>query len=178
VKKAQDLHEAGTCPDIKWHYIGQLQSNKAAMLVRDVPNLWAIESVGSVKLANKLHAACTTEGKSDLRVFVQVNTSSEPQKGGVPPGDTLTLCEHIQTKCESLHLAGLMTIGEAGASPIPFFRILRELRDEIGASLGSDGKAAEDASSGASASPGGSSSGGGSELELSMGMSGDFEDAI
>lgn len=111
VRKAQELKETGACPEIRWHYIGQLQSNKAALLVREVPGLWAIESVDSVKLANKLHAACIKEGREGLRVFVQVNTSAEAQKGGVTPDEAAALCEHILSKCGTLTLAGLMTIG-------------------------------------------------------------------
>ena len=76
LSNAQELLEkAPRLPtDIRWHFIGQLQSNKAKALVQGVPNLWAVESVDSVKLAAKLEtaaAACLTR-PAPLRVFVQV----------------------------------------------------------------------------------------------------------
>lgn len=59
--------------DIRWHFIGTLQSNKAKALVTGVPGLWAVESVDSPKLAAKLEAAAATAGRTEpLRVFVQV----------------------------------------------------------------------------------------------------------
>ena len=55
--------KAGELPsDIRWHFIGQLQSNKCKMLVGKVPNLYAVESVDSVKLANTLNKACVNAG--------------------------------------------------------------------------------------------------------------------
>lgn len=57
--------KAGELPtDIRWHFIGQLQSNKCKMLVGKVPNLYAVESVDSVKLANMLNKACVNAGAS------------------------------------------------------------------------------------------------------------------
>lgn len=61
--------------DIQWHFIGQLQSNKAKALVLGVPNLWVVESVDSQKLAAKLEAAAGAAARAEpLRVFVQVQS--------------------------------------------------------------------------------------------------------
>ena len=66
----------------------------------------------SAKLASKLDAAAAAVRTTPLRVFVQVNTSGEPQKGGVEDADAaVALARHIATACPHLRLAGLMTVG-------------------------------------------------------------------
>jgi pyridoxal phosphate enzyme (YggS family) len=144
--------------DIAWHFIGQLQSNKAKALVGGVPGLWAVESVDSVKLADLLNKAAAAAGRRErLRVFVQVNTSGEPQKGGVEPGGpAAALARHIVESCPALQLAGLMTIGKLGEVASAFFERLAHEREAVAAALGVPPVS----------------------LELSMGMSGDYELAI
>ena len=64
--------------DIKWHFIGALQSNKCKMLVEKVKNLWCVETVDSEKKARLLESgAAAIERKELLKVFIQVNTSGE-----------------------------------------------------------------------------------------------------
>jgi PLP dependent protein len=67
--------------DIKWHFIGSLQSNKCKVLVDRVPNLWCVETLDSERKARLLEtaaaAAATTTRQGPLKVFVQVNTSGE-----------------------------------------------------------------------------------------------------
>lgn len=137
-----------------------MQSNKAKPLVAEVPNLWAVESVDSVKLADLLNkaAAATKERTERLRVFIQVNTSDESQKGGVPCDgkSAAALAAHIIGNCPALQLVGLMTIGKLGDVSSVYFRRLAAERETVGAAIG---KTPED-------------------LELSMGMSGDFAMAI
>lgn len=146
--------------DVQWHFIGALQSNKCGTLVNNIAvSRLTIETVSSAKLANKLHAAVingsSETDKTRLRVFVQVNTSGEDSKSGVEPDAAcVELCRHIVDACPGLELRGLMTIGapnDAGC-----FTTLVECRDQVQAALGS-------------AAP---------PMELSMGMSGDYENAI
>lgn len=96
--------------------------------------------------------------------MVQVNTSGEENKSGVEPGDAaLALCRHIVDKCPHLQLSGLMTIGAIARSQSTTpenanedFETLRRVREEVARGLGwEEGR-----------------------LELSMGMSADFEGAI
>lgn len=98
-----------------------------------------------------------------LRVMVQVNTSGEEAKSGVEPADALALCKYIVEKCPSLQLTGLMTIGAIARSRATTpenenedFMCLREARDKVAEGLGWETE----------------------RLELSMGMSADFEGAI
>jgi len=147
------------CPDIRWHFIGNCQSNKARDLMR-CPNLSVIETVTSEKLATKLN---NQAGDDPVSVMVQINTSGEANKNGVEPGEGVKLCEHIVNKCARLQLVGLMTIGNLGNSiqagqkgENPDFLKLVEVRKEVASTLGVPENS----------------------LELSMGMSNDFEEAI
>lgn len=137
--------------------------------------LWAVESVDSEKKAGLLNrgwgerkipetANREEEEKKQLRVFVQVNTSGEESKSGVDPGETVKLCRFIREKCPRLKLQGVMTIGAIARSKATTpetenedFVCLRETRDSAVKELGLEGEGG---------------------LELSMGMSEDFEKAI
>ena len=147
--------------DVRWHFIGHLQSNKARALVVDVgAPLFMVESVDSLKLATTLDKACEAAGRADaLRVMLQVNTSGEASKSGVAPeGDELVaLCRHVHgPACARLALAGLMTIGAPGRDGEACFAALVACRARAAEALGVPGDA----------------------LELSMGMSADYEAAI
>lgn len=166
-------------PEIRWHFIGGLQSNKCVALARDVRGLWAVESVDTQKKASLLDKGWKErleskdkEGGSgagnhgdQLRVFVQINTSGEENKSGVEPGEqTVDLCRFIREKCPRLKLQGVMTIGAIARSKATTpenenedFICLRETRDKVDEALGLEGD---------------------DRLELSMGMSEDFEGAI
>jgi len=73
------ISKASSLPDdIKWHFIGALQSNKCKQLVAEVKNLWCVETVDTEKKARLLEAgAVSIDRKERLKVFVQVNTSGE-----------------------------------------------------------------------------------------------------
>lgn len=139
--------------DINWHFIGHLQSNKAKKLVVGVPNLAVVESVDSLKLAKKLNNACENVGRS-LNIYIQINTSSEDTKSGVMPSGACELAQSIASSCPRLSIAGLMTIGAPGDESC--FDTLVTCRHDVSQVLDVEENS----------------------LELSMGMSGDFETAI
>lgn len=150
--------------DVAWHFIGPLQSNKAAPLVKTVGlnKLACIETVSTLKLASKLNRAAETwndesgsEERKKLGIYIQVNTSGEDSKSGVSPGEEVAgLVKEISSECPMLSIDGLMTIGAPG--DYSCFEILAQCREEVASILEKDPK----------------------DLELSMGMSGDFEVAI
>jgi len=145
-----DLHDA------QWHMIGHLQTNKAA---KAAELFGAVDSVDSVKLAQKLNAAASSLGKK-ISVLIEINVGGEAAKSGVAPGSREV--EELLSAAggfESLEFRGLMTVPPYFDDPEaarPYFRKLRGLRDEIAAQrlpgVGMD--------------------------VLSMGMSHDFEVAI
>jgi len=146
----RDLHDA------EWHMIGHLQTNKAA---RTAELFHAVDSVDSLKLAEKLDAAARNLGRK-LNVLVEINVGGETAKSGVAP-DSQDLEELLSAapRLEALRFRGLMTVPPFADDPErarPYFRKLRELRDTI---------AARNLSAV-------------SMDQLSMGMSHDFEIAI
>ncbi|KAM3065828.1 hypothetical protein ACMFMG_009947 [Clarireedia jacksonii] len=162
---AQELMEkAEILPrDIKWHFIGGLQSNKCKPLASQIPNLFFVSSVDSQKKASQLslgRSLLSPPAPTPLSIHIQINTSGESSKSGVSPGpDALALCKYVIDECLNLKLTGLMTIGAIARSMVKEgeenedFRVLREERDRLEGELGV-------------------------QLELSMGMSNDFEEAI
>lgn len=140
---------------VRWHLIGHLQANKAR---RAVQLFDLIHSLDSPALAQRLDRLCEEAGRDELPVLIQVDLGDEATKSGVSEDGLNELAETI-VACRRLRLAGLMALPpffEDAEQVRPFFRRLRELRDQFG-ERGSFGAA---------------------RGELSMGMSHDYEVAI
>ncbi|MFP5384726.1 MAG: YggS family pyridoxal phosphate-dependent enzyme [Bacteriovoracia bacterium] len=97
------------CPEIRWHMIGHLQSNKINALFA-VPNLFAIHSVHDRSLVEKLIHAEDKLGH-ELCIFLQFNTSHEEEKSGFETYTDLRTSAELLLKCKKLKLTGLMTMG-------------------------------------------------------------------
>ena len=120
--------------DAEWHMIGQLQSNKAA---KAAELFSAVDSVDSLRLAEKLNAAAQRANKR-LPVLIEINVGSEAAKSGAAP-DSPELKQLLSAapSLEALQFRGLMTIPPFTEDPQqarPYFRRLRELRDQLSAS--------------------------------------------
>lgn len=115
----------------QWHLIGHLQTNKAK---KAVELFEVIHSLDSLHLAEALQQHAAKQQRT-VEVLIQVNTSGEPTKFGVPPDAALQLAESVAS-LPNLQLTGLMTIG-AFTNHIETIRRcfgrLRELYAEIGA---------------------------------------------
>ncbi|XP_052177160.1 uncharacterized protein LOC127791370 isoform X2 [Diospyros lotus] len=152
VEKAPQLPQ-----EIEWHFVGHLQSNKVKSLLAAVPNLAMVEGVDNEKVANHLDRGVSAIGRKPLKVLLQVNTSGEVSKSGVDPSACVDLVKHVQLGCPNLEFSGLMTIGMPDYSSTPEnFMKLRSCRAEVCRALGIPEN----------------------QCELSMGMSGDFEQAV
>ncbi len=123
----------GDLPGAEWHMIGHLQTNKAG---KAAEMFGAIDSVDSLKVAEKLDAAAQTLNKK-LSVLIEVNVGGEEAKSGVAPDSReLEALLLAAPRFEALHFRGLMTVPPFSDDPEaarPFFRKLRELRDAIAA---------------------------------------------
>jgi len=120
-------------PDAEWHMIGHLQTNKAG---KTVELFNAVDSVDSLKLAEKLDAAARQIGKN-LSVLIEINVGGEAAKSGVAP-DSPALEELLLAapRLERLMFHGLMTVPpftDDQRAARPYFQKLRELRDAIAA---------------------------------------------
>lgn len=106
-EKAEELKSV--CPDIRWHMIGHLQSNKLNALMK-VPNLHAIHSVHDRNLVDKL-IACDEKLDHVIEIYLQFNTSKEEEKSGFETYTDLLASAEMLVKCKKLKLTGLMTMG-------------------------------------------------------------------
>ncbi len=147
------LGKYGLFPDVRWHFIGTLQTNK----VKDVVGrAHLIHSVDSLRLLQTIDRRATEAGVVQ-RVLLQVNVSGEGSKHGFPTLDVREVLEEA-SRLDSIEVRGLMTMAPLGRPETArrVFRELRELRDSLRAMPLN-----------------------GVELvELSMGMSGDFRVAV
>ncbi len=101
----QQEADTAPIPEIHWHMIGHLQRNKVRQVL---PMVSLIHSVDTLRLAEEISSS---GAKMNLRpkILLQVNTSDEPQKYGVPVGAATHLAEQIET-LPNLQLIGLMTM--------------------------------------------------------------------
>jgi pyridoxal phosphate enzyme (YggS family) len=129
--RAQELRDKmGEAPaDIEWHFIGHLQTNKVNIVVGKVS---LIHSIDSERLAGAVSARAGSLGvRQD--VLAQINVSGEESKYGMDVEGVSRLVDMILGEPQ-LRLRGLMTIAplvERTEESRPFFRRLRELRDEL-----------------------------------------------
>lgn len=152
--RAQELRDKspffGT--DVIWHFIGRLQTNKVKYVV---PGAALVHSLDRIDLAHELdrRAAATA---APVAVLVEVNTSGESSKAGVSPAELHGFLDALRAFTR-LRVQGLMTMAAPGdpAAARTSFRALRRLRDDLRRLPGFDGL-----------------------VDLSMGMSDDFEIAI
>jgi len=155
--KSNNPDLAELCPDIKWHYVGAFQKKMASSLMR-ASNLYMLETLHGIPEADAVNKRWAHEHQ--LKVLVQVNTSGEASKSGVTPEKCLEVATHIHKNCDKLQLSGFMSIGARGhdysAGPNPDFETLIKCRKEACDALDLNEQ----------------------DMELSMGMSGDFEEAI
>jgi pyridoxal phosphate enzyme (YggS family) len=127
-RKVESLRDL---PDAEWHMIGHLQSNKAAQAVE---LFGAVDSVDSLRLAQKLDSAAKQQGKK-LPVLIEVNVGGEAAKSGVPP-ESPALQDLLMAAPALAHLEfrGLMSVPPFADDPQearPYFRKLRELQKQI-----------------------------------------------
>jgi len=116
------------CTGAEYHLIGPLQSNKSS---KAAELFHSIDTVDSVKIAQRLDAAAAALGKR-LPVYVEVKLSHEESKHGIAPEDLPALLDAI-APLGSIVPVGLMTVppwSEDAETARPYFRTLRQLRDE------------------------------------------------
>lgn len=139
----------------RWHLVGHLQANKARRAV----NLFdVIHSLDSIDLAKRLDRLCAEIGRESLPLLIQLDLGHEETKSGIDLQELPQLTEAV-LQLERLELIGLMTLPPFGDDPEqarPYFRRLRELRDQLA----------------------GEGAFGDRKGELSMGMTHDFQVAI
>ena len=92
-------------PELEWHFIGPLQSNKTRLVAEHFD--W-MQTIDRAKIAERLNDQRPIH-KAPLNVLIQINISDESSKSGIPPQEMLILAKHIE-KLPHLCLRGLMAI--------------------------------------------------------------------
>lgn len=155
VQEAQEKSETlAEVPGLEWAVIGHLQTNKARFVARFASEFQALHSL---RLAKELDKRLQAEGRA-IDVFVQVNSSDEDSKFGLPPDEVEPFAESLYP-FDSLRVRGLMTLAVFSDDPVQVgacFERMQELQRKLRANDRLEGQ----------------------YDELSMGMSGDFELAI
>ncbi|SCU92206.1 LAMI_0E09274g1_1 [Lachancea mirantina] len=156
------ITKAGILPkDIKWHFIGGLQTNKCKDLAK-VENLYAVETIDSLKKARKLNEARAkfAHDAPKINCNLQINTSGEDQKSGLADKNEIMEAVKFFLSAEATHvtLNGLMTIGSWEKSHSENeenqdFKALNDWKQQLDKAFNIN-------------------------LKLSMGMSSDFKQAI
>jgi len=129
VQEAEEKIPSIDLPELEWHLIGPLQSNK----VRRAAQLFdVIHTLDRPKIVRKLNSCAEEIGKI-VRVLVEVELGTEPQKHGLPPQEVLDMVEQVDSM-PGLQLQGLMAIPpyqEEAEDSRPYFRQMADLLAEI-----------------------------------------------
>lgn len=112
--------------DLRWHFIGQLQTKKARA-VRAAADL--VHSVDRDRVATALHAA--DPGGSELDILVQVNLTEDPGRGGVAPAGVERLADLILRECPSLRVRGVMAVAPLDRPAEDAFARLSDAADAL-----------------------------------------------
>ena len=116
--------EVGALDGLRWHFIGQAQTNKARA-VRAASD--AVHSVDRARIADALDAAGTGDV---LDVLLQVNLTDDPGRGGVAPAEVESLAAHVRT-LPSLRVRGVMAVAPLEEAPVRAFERLRASADDV-----------------------------------------------
>jgi PLP dependent protein len=132
-------------PRLNWHFVGQLQSNKAKAVRRYAATVHSVDRTSVVR-------ALSADDGTRIGVFLEIDLSGEPGRGGAAPADAESLAEAV-LDAPGLDLLGVMAVAPLGEEPRPAFARLRAVSERI-RSLAPDATA------------------------ISAGMSGDYAEAI
>lgn len=160
LKAKSDYFIEQNLSDVRWHFIGNLQTNKVKELVK-IPNLWAIHSVDSLHLLQELLKRESEFAGEKLHLFFQIKTSHELEKSGFESMEELDeAIELLMSRKNSKYVFyGLMTMGavrttDIRGAAIKSFQELKLIRNNLLKKYKLK------------------------ELKLSMGMSGDYKEAL
>jgi pyridoxal phosphate enzyme (YggS family) len=129
LQEALDKQKAVAHPELIWHFIGPIQSNKTRGIAE---NFAWVHSLDRLKIAERLSAQRPVSA-SRLNVCIEVNVSGEASKGGVLPDALASFIDEVSVLSQ-LKLRGLMAIPAPTTDPVQqraAFRQVRELFDDL-----------------------------------------------
>ena len=116
-------------PNLNWHFVGQLQSNKVKYIIDKV---CMIHSVDSLKLAEEIDKRAAQHGIT-MDILIQVNSAQEESKFGITTGETGQMIQDILANCPHVRIRGLMCIAPFEDNPEDagqYFAAVKALYDE------------------------------------------------
>lgn len=111
--------------DLRWHFIGQAQTNKAASIRRSAD---VVHSLDRGRLADALDRAADSDDVLD--VLVQINLTDDEARGGVAPAGAPALAEHVLS-LSSLRLRGVMAVAPLDEEPASAFARLHDVAESV-----------------------------------------------
>jgi PLP dependent protein len=111
---------------VTWHFVGQLQTNKAASVVSYAQ---VIHSVDRLRLVSALGSRASQAGRV-VTCLVQISVNDDPERGGAPSSQVNAVADAIAAE-EGLVLGGVMAVAPLGMDPGGAFRKVRTLADEV-----------------------------------------------
>ncbi len=130
-------------PELRWHFIGQLQSNKARSVAGYAHSVHSIDRPSLVKALDRAMVAEQQEtGRARLQCYIQLDLSgaypelaapaggANSGRGGLAPSSMMGLAERIAA-AQALELAGVMAVAPLGVDPEPAFELLARLSAEV-----------------------------------------------
>ncbi len=117
-QEARPKHDACALLGLRWHFVGQLQRNKARAVAAYAD---VVESVDRPELAEALDRAAVARGRTiDVLLQVDLQSPPDPRRGGCDPADLARLAEAV-AGAEALRLRGLMAVAPLGEDPARAF---------------------------------------------------------
>ena len=125
-RDAEAARKAAEVPDVRWHFVGTVQTNKANSIsaYADV-----VHSLDRTALVDALSKGAVRAGRV-IDVLVQVDLDETPHRGGVRPDDAIALAD-LAAAAAGLRLAGVMAIAPLGSDPAPAFNRLAVVAQEV-----------------------------------------------
>ena len=125
--KAYEVAEANTTLEPVWHFVGQLQSNK----VRSMLNYASVlHSLDRISLLKELAKQLAKEPSKKLQVFIELNLTNDPGRGGVSPDNLLAFAEEVLA-VEQLDLLGVMGVAGLEAQPEQEFQRIADASQSL-----------------------------------------------
>jgi pyridoxal phosphate enzyme (YggS family) len=118
--------KATEVPGVRWHFVGRLQTNKAASVAAYAS---VVESCDRLRLVPALSAGAVRAGR-ELDVLVQVSLDEDPERGGAPASEVPALADAVEAAA-GLRLAGVMAVAPLGEDPAQAFARLRALAGRV-----------------------------------------------
>ncbi|MFN8148494.1 MAG: YggS family pyridoxal phosphate-dependent enzyme [Candidatus Nanopelagicales bacterium] len=117
-QEARPKHDACAILGLRWHFVGQLQRNKARAVAAYAD---VVESVDRPELVPALDRAAQSRGRAiDVLLQVDLQSPPDPRRGGCDPGDLAALADRV-AEAEALRLTGLMAVAPLGEDPAAAF---------------------------------------------------------